>query len=388
MFLDEYMHWKVEGLHHPLILQEMFLQATHSGRREVEWMICPGCWHSLLHLEMQADVSAIQSIGSQASREEIQDLYYQVYKLRMLPRSLQCGLEWADTLERNIVSSLKNCLRCKEDELPGVAQATHPTWSRTQQGEMGGTSTEIQLAEARESHQEALATTIILEEEKEWLSQSITRQCPGTCTPSQSQHWQRRRYKGQSRRHHKALPESSLAHTPAMMGGWRGWAWPGDPTRFGAQCGAVLPGAGGWVWGRCRRPFSHISPSEGVWEVGRVEGTNCGYPKLVAGAGAESRCGQCTGTSPKDMGLFWAPPMDEWAAWHWELLPCPTSIPLSLPKWFPLATRSEVPLLGHQGGTMKEDCGLCPGSAMLGWEGQSAYARSTTPFGRVCLGTT
>ena len=36
MFLDECPHWEAEGLHHPLILQEIFLQATHSGRREVE----------------------------------------------------------------------------------------------------------------------------------------------------------------------------------------------------------------------------------------------------------------------------------------------------------------------------------------------------------------
>ena len=36
MFLDEYPQWEGEGLHCPLILQEMFLQATHSGRRETE----------------------------------------------------------------------------------------------------------------------------------------------------------------------------------------------------------------------------------------------------------------------------------------------------------------------------------------------------------------
>ena len=36
MFLDKYPHWEAEGLHCPLILQEMFLQAAHSGRREAE----------------------------------------------------------------------------------------------------------------------------------------------------------------------------------------------------------------------------------------------------------------------------------------------------------------------------------------------------------------
>ena len=37
---------------------------------------------------------------------------------------------------------------------------------------------------------------------------------------------------------------------------------------------------------------------------------------------------------------------------------------------------------------MKEDHGLCPGSTMLGQEGQSTYARSTTPFGGVHPGIT
>ena len=39
MFLDEYPHWEVGGLHHPLILQ-MFLQVAYLGRKEVECMVC------------------------------------------------------------------------------------------------------------------------------------------------------------------------------------------------------------------------------------------------------------------------------------------------------------------------------------------------------------
>ena len=71
MFLDEYLHWEVGGLHHPLILQEMFLQAAHSGRKKVECMVCQGCWHGLPHLDPQADISAIQVVGPWTTREEI-----------------------------------------------------------------------------------------------------------------------------------------------------------------------------------------------------------------------------------------------------------------------------------------------------------------------------
>ena len=94
------------GLHCPLILQEMFLQAAHSGRKEAEWMICQGHWHGLPHLDPQADVSTVQAVGPQTSREEIRDLYYQVYKLWRLPGSPQCWPEWMKELVGDVVSFL------------------------------------------------------------------------------------------------------------------------------------------------------------------------------------------------------------------------------------------------------------------------------------------
>ena len=65
MFVDEYPHWEARGLHHPLILQEMFLQATHSGWKEVKWMIHQGHQDGLLHLDPQVDISTVQLVGYQ-----------------------------------------------------------------------------------------------------------------------------------------------------------------------------------------------------------------------------------------------------------------------------------------------------------------------------------
>ena len=62
------------------------------------------------------------------------------------------------------------------------------------------------------------------------------------------------------------------------MGGWRGWIWPGTPTRAGDQCRAVLPGTSWQVWGRWRKPFSCRTPSRGIWKVGRVEGRSVDTP--------------------------------------------------------------------------------------------------------------
>ena len=121
IFLDEYPCWEAEGLHCPLILQDMFLQATHSGRMEEEQMIHQGCQHGLPQLDLQADVSTTQLVGPQTSEEEIPDLYYQVYNLKRLPGSLLCRPERADKLARDIMSSLKDHPRQEEDGPPGVA---------------------------------------------------------------------------------------------------------------------------------------------------------------------------------------------------------------------------------------------------------------------------
>ena len=73
----------------------------------------------------------------------------------------------------------------------------------------------VQLAKESVAHQKALATTMALEEKIEWLSQSITRDCPGTHAPSESWNQWKRRSRGWSRRHCKALLENSPAHSQA-----------------------------------------------------------------------------------------------------------------------------------------------------------------------------
>ena len=279
MFLDEYLHWEAEGLPHPLILQEMFLHAAHSGRREAVWMICQGCKHGLPCFDPQVNVSAIWSIKPHTSREEIRDLYYKVYKLRRLPRSPLCWPKWAVELTRDMVSSLKDHLKQKEDELQrgqrgsGFAD-THPTWNRTPW--VGG---EV-LWQKLNMQKQGRPTTIALEEKIERLNWSITRDHPDTHAHSQSCDQWRRRSQGQSQRHHKALPESSTTHPPTHSPPWledRGWTtfpgvWPGGPTRAGAWCGAFLPGPGWQVWGRWRKPSFCRTPSGEIWRVGRVEG--------------------------------------------------------------------------------------------------------------------
>ena len=92
MFLDGYAGWEVGSPHCPVILHEMFQHATDQRQKEAECMICQGCQHSLPKLDPQADVSAIQLVGPQTSKEDFRTVYYEVYKLRRLPGSLLWGL--------------------------------------------------------------------------------------------------------------------------------------------------------------------------------------------------------------------------------------------------------------------------------------------------------
>ena len=157
----------------------MFLYAAEQGQKEAEWMIHWGCQHGLLKLDLQVDVSAIQLVAPQTSKEEFRDLYYQVYKLRRLAGSPLWGLEWMEKLAAEIVSSLKDHLGQKEGrplwglEEPGHADIQPPR-SKTPRRGRRDTSAERDLAEVREAHQRALATMATLEKKIERLSWSIT----------------------------------------------------------------------------------------------------------------------------------------------------------------------------------------------------------------------
>ena len=182
-------------------------------------MICWDCQHGLPHLDLQVDVSAVQAVGPQTSREEIRDLYYQVYKLRRLPGSPPCEPEQMAELVGDMMSSLKNCLRWKGGQPPREPEESElvdaqPSQSNTPRRRRRDTSTERDLTKGREAHQRALATAATLEERIERLSQSVTRGQPDACTQSWGCNCQRRRSQGWNRRHCRALPEDSPVHSP------------------------------------------------------------------------------------------------------------------------------------------------------------------------------
>ena len=86
----------------------------------------------------KADISTVQLVGPQTSREEFKSLYYEVYKLwRLLgspPGEPGCVAE--------VLSSLEDCQRWKGGKTPQISGEPNPTnvqplRSRTPNGEEG-----------------------------------------------------------------------------------------------------------------------------------------------------------------------------------------------------------------------------------------------------------
>ena len=87
MFLKGHAGWEVDSPHCPIILDAMLQHTTEQGQKEVECMIHWGYGHSLPKLDPKANVSAIQLVGPQTSKEEFRAQYYEMYKLWRLPES-------------------------------------------------------------------------------------------------------------------------------------------------------------------------------------------------------------------------------------------------------------------------------------------------------------
>ena len=105
LFLDEYPWWEDGGPQCSFLLQNMFMDAKRIGQKEMELVICWGCWQALPRLDAKADVPAIQLMGFKTTQREIQELYNDICQLKRLPDPPPCGPEWAEELAQEIVTS-------------------------------------------------------------------------------------------------------------------------------------------------------------------------------------------------------------------------------------------------------------------------------------------
>ena len=146
-------------------MHEMFQHAAAKGQKEAEWRVHWGCRQKLPQLNPEVGIPAIQLVGPETSKEELQELYLEVYKLHRLPGSPP----GEPALLEEMLSSLNDCQGQREEWASAATvrphlEDPHPLRSRAPQEGKRDSSVERSLATIHEAHQKALAVVATLEE--------------------------------------------------------------------------------------------------------------------------------------------------------------------------------------------------------------------------------
>ena len=105
LFLEGQAWWEADSPNCLVMLHEMFQHVSEQWWKEVECMVYQGYLHRLPKLDPEVDISAIQLVGPQTSKKEIESLYYELYKLWRLLGSPSREPE----LMAEVVSPLEDC---------------------------------------------------------------------------------------------------------------------------------------------------------------------------------------------------------------------------------------------------------------------------------------
>ena len=110
MYLQEHQSLVPSGLHHQFLLQRMFLHVEAMGQREYNCAICLGRWEPSVEQDMKAEPSAIELVSPDSTREEIAEIYHDVYQLQRSLGMMSCDEEMEACLCQEILDSIKECL--------------------------------------------------------------------------------------------------------------------------------------------------------------------------------------------------------------------------------------------------------------------------------------
>ena len=212
LFLGAQDQWVEDSPHCLTILHEMFLHATSKGQKEAERYVCQGIWQQMPQPNPEADISAIQLVQLETSREELLDMYLEVYKLHRLPGSPPgepAILEEVSTIVSGHSQEKEEAPNAErqhghEGSHPSQMQRPHQRWK---------TSVDRCLERVQEAHQKALVAAATLGEEIERLHR-IKRHSQLEVKPK-SQHCQRPEEMWEERHHQtssgsKPIPSQSI----------------------------------------------------------------------------------------------------------------------------------------------------------------------------------
>ena len=81
MYLQEHPWWVPGGLHHQFLLHSMFLHAEATGQREYDHAISQGRWEPSAEQDLEAEPPTIELVSPESTREEITEIYHDMYQL-------------------------------------------------------------------------------------------------------------------------------------------------------------------------------------------------------------------------------------------------------------------------------------------------------------------
>ena len=87
LFLEAQEQWAKDSPHWLIILHEMFLHAAYEGQKEAEQVVCWGCQQHMPQLDPEVGIPTVQLVHPEIDREQLIELYLEVYKLHRLPGS-------------------------------------------------------------------------------------------------------------------------------------------------------------------------------------------------------------------------------------------------------------------------------------------------------------
>ena len=170
LFLEIQCNWAKDSPHHPVILHEIFCHAASEGQKEAERIICQGHQQHMPQLDPEVGMPTIKLVGPETSREELLEIYLEVYKLHWLPGSSLGEL----AILEEVLAAIPDQPQRREEALQAQAQPSPrdflPSRSRNPHQERESL-VDRSLARMHEVHQRVLSTTTTLEEEIERLSQ-------------------------------------------------------------------------------------------------------------------------------------------------------------------------------------------------------------------------
>ena len=189
-YLEKHQWWAHGRLHHQFLLQHMFLHATATGQRKYNHAICQGRWELSEEWDLGAELSTVELVSPESTREEIAEICHNVYQLWRLLGEMVCDKKTEVHIYQETLDSIKECLQHKQVSTlpgeeprgsPGIVPRLDPqakfqaqqcaTYHRLRG--MKWDSCEEVLAIARDTHWQALVAMALLEDKIERMSHSL-----------------------------------------------------------------------------------------------------------------------------------------------------------------------------------------------------------------------